>query len=111
MGPFEMVVLLVLITTIGKVLTNRRDALADKGSAPQLAPGEVDSLRDAVDDLSGRVVRLEQERDFYKELLDAPGRQRALADPGVTPNTEAGGPVGPGADPAPGPRAHDAETP
>ena len=36
-----------------------------------------------MDDLSGRLARLEEERDFYKDLLDAPGDRREIGPPGV----------------------------
>jgi hypothetical protein len=34
-----------------------------------------------VDNLSGRLVRLEEERDFYRDLLEAPDRARGIRPP------------------------------
>ena len=34
-----------------------------------------------IEDLGGRLNRLEQERDFYKELLDSPARPREISPP------------------------------
>ena len=81
MGVFEMIVLIVLISTVGKVLSRRGPKLPPQGDARRLAPGEVEDIRQTLDELSNRLVRLEEERDFYKELLDAPERRRALSDP------------------------------
>ena len=80
LGVFTFIVLIVLISTIGKAVSNRplRDP---KGAGPQLSPGEIDRVRESLDDLSGRVGRLEEERDFYKQLLDTPPEQRGLPSP------------------------------
>ena len=81
MGVFSMIVLIVLITTIGKVLSDRSARVEPPANLPKLGQGEADGMLQALDDLNGRVVRLEEERDFYKELLDAPARQRGLPPP------------------------------
>jgi hypothetical protein len=82
LGVFEFVVLLVLISTAGKVLSRRAERIERPSEAPQLLPGEVERIREAVEELNGRVVRLEEERDFYKALLDSPERQRELPSAG-----------------------------
>ena len=76
-----MVVLIVLISTIGKVVSHRSPRVERPAKAPQLEKGEAAGMRETLDNLSGRVVRLEEERDFYKELLDAPARQKGLPSP------------------------------
>ena len=78
-----MIVLLVLISTVGKVLSQRSQRIEPSGEAPRLAPGDVERIREAVDELNGRVLRLEEERDFYKALLESPDRQRELPSPGA----------------------------
>ena len=83
MGVFSMIVLIVLITTIGKVMSDRSSRVEPPLNAPKLGPGEADSILQSLDDLNGRVVRLEEERDFYKALLDAPARQQGLPSPGT----------------------------
>lgn len=83
MGVFEFVIVLVVVSTIGKVVTdyNDRRALPPPSSAP---PEEIEALREAVADLGTRLHRLEEERDFYKELLEASPERKALE----APNTE-----------------------
>jgi hypothetical protein len=79
-GVFEFIVVIVLISTIGKAVSNRAPREPKVGD-PQLSPGEIDRVRESLDDLSGRVGRLEEERDFYKQLLDVPPEQRGLPSP------------------------------
>jgi len=81
LGVFEMIVLIVLISTAGKVLSRRSRRMEAKEDSPTLGRGEMEGVRESLDDLSGRLVRLEEERDFYKALLDAPQRQQGLAPP------------------------------
>ena len=79
MGIFEFILLIALISTIGKVLTERRRPLPPPGpDRAALPPGEVERIREVMDDLAERVGRLEEERDFYRELLEHPGRRRSL---------------------------------
>ena len=82
LGVFEFIILLVIISTVGKVLTERRSRVElQNDQVPQIGPGEIDGLRDAMDDLSGRLVRLEEERDFYKNLLESPRRSELSPSP------------------------------
>jgi len=76
---FAFVIILVAISTFGKILANRLPREGARATPPQLPPGQLEDLRESIDQLSGRVVRLEEERDFYKELLDAPKRQLKLS--------------------------------
>lgn len=76
MGVFEFTLIMVMILTIGKVLTRRAPQVKAPSEAPQLSPGDADRISEAMDDLSGRLGRLEEERDFYKQLLEAPDKQR-----------------------------------
>lgn len=82
LDPFSFVIALVFITTVGataRAAIGRRDeGRKVKGDLP--AAG-TESLQRMVDDLGGRVERLEEERDFYKDLLDAPGRRREISPP------------------------------
>lgn len=70
MGVFEFVLLIVSITTVGKVL----EARASRPSAPPKNPVARDPLEidEAMADLHRRLERLEEERDFYRALLEAP---------------------------------------
>lgn len=81
MGVFEFIVVLVLISTAGKVVSRRLDREKPRGASDQVEPGEVERIRETLDDLNGRVVRLEEERDFYKELLESPEKRRELQRP------------------------------
>lgn len=73
MGVFEFILLIVLISTIGKVLEARGGRMS-KASLPP-AP-DVQHLEEVVGDLNTRLARLEEERDFYRALLDPPGGDR-----------------------------------
>ncbi len=42
---------------------------------------EQESTRAAIEELSERLERLEEERDFYKDLLDSPSRPREIHPP------------------------------
>jgi hypothetical protein len=80
-GVFEFIIVLVIISTAGKVLGQRFPREAPPSGPPQIGPGDIEQIRETIDDLSGRLVRLEEERDFYKELLESPERQRAVLPP------------------------------
>ena len=74
---------MVLISTVGKVLSDRSSSKEIGGEKPRLARGEADDLREMVDNLSGRLHRLEEERDFYRDLLEAPPEPpRGIRPPG-----------------------------
>ena len=81
MGVFEFIIILVVISTVGKIISNRRPRRDPGGDLPQGGRAELERIRDTVDDLGGRLARLEEERDFYKELLDSPGRRGAISPP------------------------------
>ncbi len=81
MGVFAFIIILVLISTVGKIVSDRLPRRDPKGELPQGARAELERIRDTVDDLGGRLVRLEEERDFYKDLLESPGRRRGISPP------------------------------
>ncbi len=93
MGVFEFIIVLVVISTAGKVLSDRRPRRAAPGDLPKAAHEELGRIRDTVDDLSGRVERLAEERDFYKDLLESPGRRRGISPPDM--EEDASNTVGP----------------
>ena len=78
MGVFEFIILIVLISTAGKVLLSR-------SNRPRLPEGvrsqDIDQLNEAVGDLHTRLAKLEEERDFYRALLESPDRQKGLEPP------------------------------
>ncbi len=93
MGVFEFIIILVVISTVGKVMSDRRPRRPPRGDLPQGGRAELERIRDTVDDLGGRLARLEEERDFYKELLDSPRRRDAISPPNV--EADASDPAGP----------------
>lgn len=80
-GVFEFVLLLVLITTIGKVLTVRsgRPALREG-----VRPEDLERINETMGELHTRLAKLEEERDFYRALLESPGREKLSEPPGET---------------------------
>jgi hypothetical protein len=81
MGVFEFIIALVLITTIGKVLSERRAAPRIQPPASPPRSAEIVHLRESVTQLSARLERLEEERDFYRQLLESPKRDGSLPRP------------------------------
>lgn len=80
LGVFEFVIVVVLVTTIGKVVEARAARPPAKDALPSPSPQEWQQLEEALADMNGRLVRLEEERDFYKALLE----------PGEKPGSDAG---------------------
>ena len=80
MGVFEFVIVLVLISTVGRIITRRRGAPLPHESF-QLDAEELHRVRDTIADLSTRMERLEEERDFYKDLLEPPRGSGMLPPP------------------------------
>lgn len=97
MGVFEFVIILVIITTLGKVIMAVGAPLVDKigdlaremAASRRVEQGSGGSLPpEVVEELEKRLTRIEDRLDFLEELK-APDRNRALR-PG------AGGPGGSG---------------
>ena len=72
----------VLITVRLVVVESIRRRGGPEGDLP---PGgrELDGLRDAIEGAIVRLDRLEEERDFYKDLLDLPETRRAISPSAV----------------------------
>ena len=93
MDPFEFVLSLVAIITVGGIITtivrtvgklaSSRLRAQLKASSPPGGSAELDVLREAIDHVSGRVAHLEEERDFYKDLLEAPAVRGGISPPDV----------------------------
>jgi hypothetical protein len=83
-GVFEFIVLVVLISTIGKVVMARqgRPALPE---APR-RPEEILQLNDAITELNARLEKLEDERDFYRALLEPPKNAPSPPPPRGSPS-------------------------
>ena len=66
MGIFELVIVLVLIATAGEVIKARMGR-----PSPSVSPApDTRHLEETVEHLNRRVLRLEEERDFYRALLE-----------------------------------------
>ncbi len=66
-------------------LIRRRPKL--EADSPQ-GGGELEGIRAAMDGVLGRLDRLEEERDFYKDLLDSPGPHREIQAPAAEENAD-----------------------
>ena len=82
LDPFIFAIALVAIISVGR--TVRAVAVESIRSRRQLqgdsppGGGEIVGVREAMDGMLARLDRLEEERDFYKDLLDAPGARREI---------------------------------
>ncbi len=77
-----------IIAVIGKAFSRPAAPLEPSADSPQIVSGEQDSAREAIAELSGRLERLEEERDFYKDLLESPATRRAIPPPDSEPEAE-----------------------
>lgn len=85
MGVFEMIILVVIITTFGKIgltLADHAGALMKESAAERRArKAAIESgapmARDVVEELERRLTRIEDRLDFLEELR-APERRRSL---------------------------------
>lgn len=75
MSVFTFVIVLVIITTLGKIVARSQRVVGSKKGVSQLGPGEIEGLRDSIEELSGRLLLLEEERDFFKDLMESPTRR------------------------------------
>jgi hypothetical protein len=80
MDFFAFIITLVLISTAAKIIERRRRSPLP-GESIQVDTEELHRIADTITDLSGRVERLEEERDFYKDLLEPPSGSRGLPPP------------------------------
>ena len=72
LAAFVFVVITVRVVVVESI---RRRTRLEEDSPP--GRGELDGLRDAIEGAIVRLDRLEEERDFYKDLLDLPETRRA----------------------------------
>ena len=80
MGGIELIMVLVFVFAVGRIITRRQAAPLPRESL-QLDAEELHRVRDTIADLSTRMERLEEERDFYKDLLEPPRGRATLPPP------------------------------
>ena len=80
MDFFAFIITLVLISTAARIIERRRRPTLP-GESVQVDTEELHRIAETITDLSGRVERLEEERDFYKDLLGPPSSSRKLPPP------------------------------
>ena len=80
MDFFAFIITLVLISTAARIIARRRRPTLP-GESVQVDTEELHRIAETITDLSGRVERLEEERDFYKDLLEPPASSRELPPP------------------------------
>lgn len=81
MSVFEFVIAIIALSTLGKLAS---EWIKRSQAAPSLGGGKGESLEAAIDDLSRRLTLLEEERDFYRDLLEAPEPRREIRSPRPT---------------------------
>ncbi len=81
MGLPEFIIALVLISLAAKLIERQRRTAPLPGESVQVDAEELRRIGETITDLSGRVERLEEERDFYKDLLEPPSDSRELPPP------------------------------
>ena len=84
MDFFAFIITLVLISTAAKIIERRRRPTLP-GESVQVDTEELHRIGNTISELSGRVERLEEERDFYKDLLEPPAASRELPPPDPEP--------------------------
>jgi hypothetical protein len=82
MGVFEFIIALVIISSAAKIIGSRRRSLPLPRESFQLDAEELHRIRDTIAELGTRLERLEEERDFYKDLLEPPPNRSTLPPPG-----------------------------
>jgi hypothetical protein len=93
LDPFVFGIALAAIFTVGRTTrallleASRRKTRRELGGDSTHGSREFEGMRDAMDGVMGRLERLEEERDFYKDLLDAPRRGREIGPPDTEENS------------------------
>ncbi len=97
LDPFIFGIVLVAIVSVGRTVravlveSIRRRPLLE-GDSPE-GSEELAGFREAMDGVIGRLERLEEERDFYKDLLDSPRTRREIPPPAAEEDTSDIGPA------------------
>ena len=71
----------------------RRRPLPEIEGDSSPSAGELSGTREALEGVIQRLDRMEEERDFYKELLDSSGTRREISPPPAEEDTSDVGPT------------------
>lgn len=80
MSLVSLVLLIALVFLVVRATIRSADGRLPPGQAGH-SSAELESIREELDQVTSRLQRLEEERDFYKELLEAPDREDLLERP------------------------------
>ena len=80
-----------IVSTFGVALLKRLPS-RELGDAPR-DRAELEGIHDAIADVNQRLERVEEERDFYKDLLDSPEAHREISPPAVEEDASDIGPA------------------
>jgi hypothetical protein len=93
LDPFQFVIALVAILTIGTIAGKIVGIIGrafDKPKPPPPLkaestrdPDEAEAILGAIGEVMSRVEQLEEERDFYRELLESSGARKEIQPPGA----------------------------
>lgn len=75
------VIALVSIMSVSRVVRRILDRRVPPSGPSAGSSAEIEEMRLLMDGMMGRLDRLEEERDFFKDLLDAPGANRGISPP------------------------------
>ena len=81
-----------VVNSVTRELIRRRAQRELKADSPP-DRAELEGIHDAIADMNGRLERVEEERDFYKDLLDSPGTRREIPPPAVEEDASDTGPA------------------
>ena len=89
MDPLVFTLILVAIISVGRTvravaIEQIRRLPPPEGDSAQ-SNGELEGIREAIEGVVTRLDRMDEERDFYKDLLDSPGSRREISPPDAEP--------------------------
>jgi len=86
--PFVFGIVIASIITVGRTTrallleSSRRKTRRELGGDSPHDSARLEGLGEAMEGVMSRLERLEEERDFYRDLLDSPETDRKISPPG-----------------------------